>query len=188
MNPDGQKNLRHHVVAAARDILVVLSVISVLGGAVAYATRPFWQPFADLPEGVALLQLSIAKVQASLTENVEPRIVDFQGIGLVVTEGPVRAGATIQVFYSLRRNASCETDITPSFFNVDRGITFQAPFFPSVPAPVTEQYQPFSVPIQLPIWLEPGRYVYYPLMTPKDCGVYKQIRVTPSQIFTVSAE
>lgn len=179
------KKFRHHVVAGARDIVVISTVVTLIFGLFAALTKPYWEPFARLPENMVLLQTELAEARSLLEGSIEPRIVDFQGRGIVVSVSPITAGGTVQILYSLRRNATCATEVTPIFYNVDRGISIQGEVVPAIRAPVTATFQPFSVPIQIPEWLTAGRYIYYPEITPLDCGVYNRIRVPPSDIIVV---
>ena len=186
MTEDTKKGLRHHIVAAARDIMVLGTLIVVIFGVIAQMTRIYWEPFADLPENVADIQREVAQVQSALTSDVfSPRIVDFQGRGIILPSQELEPGDTFRVLYNLRRNASCDTDVLPIFYDVDKNLSVTGPVTPAVKAPVTVSYILFPLRITLPPNIPPGRYVYAPEITPKKCGVYERIHVPPSDVFTV---
>lgn len=180
-------SIREHVVAAGRDIIVISTVVSILFGSVIALTKPYWQPFADIPRDMAILQTELAQTRILLEENIEPRILDFQGGGIIVSENHI-AGGSFQVMYSLRRNATCETIVTPIFYDLERNISIRDKDVPSVRAPVTNSFEPFSLELPIPSSLRPGRYVYYPILSPVDCGVYGRIRVPPSTIINVAGD
>lgn len=182
------------MIAGLRDVLVVCAVISLLFGGLSAVLRPYWEPFAELPGQIMGLQqeladtnIELAELRANLTDLTEPRIVEFQGIGVVTSEKAVKAGGAISVLYSLRRNASCDTEVQRIFYDVDRNVFVQAGTFWAIKAPVTTSFIPFTVTdIEIPKNLRPGRYVYYPELTPVDCRPYGAIRVPMSSVFEVT--
>jgi hypothetical protein len=187
------KGLRHHIVAGARDILVVSAVTSLLFTVAAFSTRHVWEPFANLPTELAEVQIQLLEtrrelnvISGSFRETQEYHIVDFDGPGQVQTGDGITPGSTINVLYFLRRNANCSTRLEPRFYNVDTNTYFVAESRFAVRAPVTETFGLFTVPVPIPRDIPPGRYVYAPLLEAVDCGVYRSQQVPPSTIFEVS--
>jgi hypothetical protein len=194
MPDEVQKTLRYHVVAGARDILVVSGVISILASALYFTLRPYIEPFANLPTELASVQLELAEtrrdlstINASLRSVQEYNVVEFDGPGIVQTGTPKLAGQVINILYYLRRNANCSTRLEPRFYNVETNTYIvDAPRF-AIRAPTTEEFTLFTVPVPLPEDIPPGRYVYAPLIEALDCGVYGTQGVPPSTIFEISS-
>ena len=196
MNDNTKKTVWFHLVSGARDIIVVITVLSILLGFVGFAFRPYWEPFAELPAKVAEIEAKSAErerlflerlgeLQATLNKTIEPQIVEFEGKPQLVN-GPIyRPGETIRLLYFLRRNATCITDVEINFYDVDRNVFINFGVREAVRAPVTRKYIPFPVDVVIPQNIRPGRYVYAPDITPIDCGVYGTMSVIPSQIFTI---
>lgn len=166
------------VASMVRDIATMGGVVVVVGGVAITLSRPYWEPFAELP-------VKIAQIEAQLQNAAAPQIVDFQGIGFIADDSNAVPGGSITVFYSLRRNATCDTDVRPFFHNYDTNLMVTGPVFEAVKAPVTSGFNPITLTIRLPENLNPGTYSYYPEMTPKRCGVYGPMRVPPTEPFTV---
>lgn len=185
MTDDAKKTWLSHMAAMGRDVLTMAAVISLVSGIAAVATRTYWQPFADLPVIVAAIQKEIAETQATLQGTIRPQLIDFQGNGQIVGTTEIEAGGLVEVFYSLRRNASCDTDVRPYFFDIERGLTVAGQTIPAVRAPVTSDFIPFRLSIRLPDQITPGTYVYYPEIIPKNCGVYGPLRAPPTSQFVV---
>lgn len=167
-----------NMAAIGRDVLTISAVISLVFSVAAWMTRPYWQPLVSIPN-------ELAEIKASISTVIRPRLIDVQGGGQVLTQGPVAPGGAVDVFYSLRRNASCDSLVHPFFYNVDRGLKVAGQIIPSVKAPVTESFHPFTITVRLPERIPRGRYVYYPAVEPKNCGVYGPIQVPPTDIFVV---
>ena len=184
MNQEKKKNLWHHIVAGARDIIVVTTVISIISAITVATTRPFWEPFADIPEVLAQQQEDLAALSIEVSRRLKPEIVEFEGKAQIVSGGNVLPGETITFLYFLRRNATCETKVLTRFYDVDRGINIVTGTTIASQAPVTQSFIPFRVDIKIPI-LPSGRYIYNPTINPVDCGVYKEMAVIPSEIFEV---
>jgi hypothetical protein len=187
------KGLRHHIVAGARDILVVSTVISLLFTVAAFSTRHIWEPFASLPTEFAEIQIQLLETRRDLgvisnnfRESQEFNVVDFRGLGQVTTSGTIQPGDTIFVLYSLRRNANCSTRLERRFYNVENNTYFIADPTFAIRAPVTYEFNLFSVPVSLPEDLPAGRYVYAPILTAVECGVYGEQIVPPSTVFEVT--
>lgn len=178
MTEDAKKAWIDRIVSKSKDAIVLITLVSMIFSAIIMITRPYWEPFQSLPEKVDLL----------LAQNAgkAPRILDFQGNALVLNEGStLEANDDLEVIYSLRRNIPCDTIVYPEFHNVDTGFVKVGPSLSAQKAPVTRDFNPFRLSVQLPDDIQPGRYIYYPRVSPQDCGVYEEMRVTPSQVFTV---
>lgn len=187
-----QKGLLHHIAAAGRDILVVASVIGLFGAFLWNILAPYWEPFVDLPEEVMELRrelsasrLEIANVNSRLSESLNPKIVEFAGNAFIDEDKIYYPGDTLFVTYFLKRNTSCETLVEPFFRNTATGREVQGSSFFARRAPVTDTFILFSLSVQLPENIIPGRYVYSPAIEPQECGIYKRMRVVPTQVFTI---
>lgn len=185
MTDETRDGIRHHLAAIGRDILVLGALLSMLGGFIIAVSRPYWEPFAKMPENVALIQRQIVEMQTAIADAITPRIVEFDK-ALAINETVVR-GETLRVLYFLKRNASCATDVEPIFLNVDLNIPYYATVFPAQRAPVTDEFIGFIVTVPIPDDIPPGRYVYMPRINPIECGVYQPLRVMPTTIFRVEA-
>lgn len=193
MTEEGKKTMRHHVIAVLRDFLVVSAFFGATTTGLSILLKPYWEPFATLPQQLISMQqemvdtnLELAELRATLTELTEPQIVEFQGIGVVTGDKVVKAGGSISVLYSLRRNASCDTEVRRILYDVDRNVSVQVGTSWAIKAPVTTAFIPFTVTnIEIPLTLRPGRYVYYPELTPVSCRPYGTIRVPMSEVFEV---
>ena len=185
MTDEGKKSMWHHIVAAGRDILVVSAVLTLMSGIAVTITKPFWKPFADVPAKLQELRLTQQELKATLSKAIRPEIVEFRGKSQIVGNKKVRAGGTMTILYFLRRNASCKTQVERRFYDVDRGVHISGPTLEAQQAPVTENFIPFKLDIDIPIFLRPGKYIYTPTLLPIDCGIYTRMTVLPSEIFEV---
>lgn len=184
--------IRQWVIAVCRD-LTVFSVAATILGTVTFALlRPYITPYLEAPakqveatEERLAIKLAVERIEATLNEGRDFRLVDFEGVGLIIDAENAYPGGWIEVFYMLRRNASCDSDIVPKFFDMGTKLVTQGPIIPSVKAPVTATFIPFALRIRLPDEIFPGFYTYIPDVVPKDCGVYDRMTVTPTQIFEV---
>lgn len=179
-------------VGKIKDALVLFTFLSILFGGMTQVTRPFWEPFAALPERMAELQLQLNEVDRDIDqfnlrfrEMSEPQVVEFRNVGIITNTEPVPPGGTINAIYLLRRNIDCPTVIEPYFINVETNQTYAGEVFFARRSSVSEHYQSFPIPIELPSHLPDGRYVYAPIMDPQDCGVYQRIVLPLSTIFEV---
>lgn len=180
-----KKGFRHHVVAGARDIIVLFTLLSMLGGMVAWSTKPIWQPLSEIPSNLEQLKSDVTVLTDIVALRLEPLIVEFDGRGQIIRNRLVNPGGEIIVLFYLRRNVDCATMVYPKFFNVDTGITYTGPTFDANRAPVTEGFIPFRVTAQVPTNLPDGFYTYIPTIDPLNCGVYGPVGVTPSDVFEV---
>jgi len=178
-----QTTILHHLTAAARDIAVLGSVMGVIFGGMAYLTRPYWEPFAEMPRQVALIQRQIVEMQTEISGKLKPQIVSFRKA--TVTTETVTPGGRLALLYFLKRNAACETEVSVVFYNVDTNVREYGAVISAQRAPVTADYIPFPVTVPIPENMPPGRYVYVPTISPVDCGVYEDQRVMHSDIFRV---
>jgi len=181
-----ENSVRHHVTAAARDIAVLGSVMGAFAAIMIAFTRPYWEPFAQLPADVARIQEQIVGIQARLSDGLSPKIVSFHSALPVIEK--VKQGETLPILFFLRRNASCQTEVQPSFYNIDRNYRTSGEPYLAQRAPVTEQSILFQVRVPIPEDLPPARYVYTAELVPIDCGVYGPMQAMPSQPFDVVAK
>jgi hypothetical protein len=179
-----RSTLRDQLVAMARDVGTVVTTTVALGATVAFITRPYTQPYLDLPKQLAEMQIQLASLQIELSEVREPHIVDFDGPALVIGEQEIVDGQTIKLLYNLRRNASCLTDVEVGYINVDDGTRIVTGTMRAVQAPVTEDYAPFLLRHRVS-GLPPGTWSYQPRLTPVECGVYGPYMGALSEPFTV---
>jgi hypothetical protein len=185
MTEETQNSVRHHLAAIGRDILVLGSLCAMLGGIIITVSRPYWEPFAAMPENVATIQRQILEIQRQMAANIRPEIVDFRTA--IAVEDQVLQGGNLTVLYHLRRNASCATAVEPIFLNVDVNLPVYGTEFGAQRAPVTDEFINFPITVAIPRNMPPGRYVYTPRITPEQCGVYGQMRVMPTTVFEVVA-
>lgn len=177
------EGFRHHLTAAARDIAVLGSVTAGIATGVMYLSRPYWEPFAQLPNDVAAVQEQVVSIQTRLMDGLAPEIVTFAAAFPVRSE--VRQGGTLPILFFLKRNASCQTEIRPTFYDVNSNYGVSGEPFLAQRAPVTDQKILFQVRVRIPDDLPPGRYVYNAELNPIDCGVYGPMRALPSDPFVV---
>jgi len=177
-------SFRHHLTAAARDIAVLGSVAGALLAASIALTRPYWEPFANLPEDVARIQQQVVTIQTRLTEGLSPEIVSFKQS--ISVQDTVKQGGTLAILYFLKRHASCQTEVRPLFYDIKQNFSISAEPFLAQRAPVTTQYILFQVRVPIPEDIPLGEYVYVAELVPIDCGVYGPMRALPSQTFTVT--
>lgn len=188
--PSEKYTLRYQLVAMARDAMTIITVVSTLTVGVLFLAKPYTQPFFDLPEKLAQLQLQFAKLQLDLAEIREPRLVEFEGHALVIGDASAvyAPGETIRLLYNVRRNASCVTELEVRFFNVLDGTQLVTHSERAVQAPVTEDFQPFLVRFVIPQGLPDGMWTYQPRVIPFECGVYGPYLAAMSEPFTVKAK
>lgn len=185
MTEDTKKGIWHHLVAGARDILVISAVLTLMSGIAVTMTRPFWEPFASIPENIKELQINQAELKSVVAQGLRPQIVEFEGHAQIIGKKVVKPGDTVTFLYFLRRNASCATQVERKFFDVDRGITVTTATVMANQAPVTDEFLLFRVDVKIPNTLPDGRYSYSPTLNPLECGVYDRMTVVPSEIFEV---
>lgn len=186
MVDEPRKTVWDHLVAIGRDVLVVVAVITMFASIIMAITRPYWLPFATLPVSMVDVQRQLSVLQTSINTRLRPRLLEFQGMGLIVGPKRIKAGDQITVLYHLRRDATCDADVDRTFYDVDRGTSIITDTFMAIKAPVTEDFIPFKLDIFVPPSVKPGRYAYRPTITPIDCGVYGEMVAPPSEIFEVT--
>lgn len=176
-----------------KQFLVISAVLGVLSTAAVNITRPFWEPFASIPEEITQIKLElqnnlddIRQISDRISNSLTPQVVEFDGPGVIVNEGLVVRGGDLTLVYFLKRNVDCRTEVEGIFYNVDTGIPY-----PGVPsqarrAPITNIFILFPVTVDVPDDIPPGRYIFSPFLNPEDCGIYGRIRVPLSEIFEVA--
>jgi len=181
MEERGKPTIRYQLMAVARDVLTISAVLSVIGTLFWFVSRPYIEPFLDLPT-------KVAEINARLGPITQPHLVEFHGHGMIVSDDEVyRPGGQIRILYNLRRNADCATELEYSFVNVDTGSIISTGTGRAVQAPVTEDYTYFLLSLTVPQNLGPGRYAYFPRITPLNCGIYRPYRGALTEIFRVGA-
>jgi len=109
-----------------------------------------------------------------LTPAPLPPVLEFTGTPVVTDVSDGKA----TIAYQMRRNESCVTSIQVRWYNLDKNgydAAYRPDPFNTVPAPVTDTLQPFSIRVVIPD--EPGKWAYDPLITPSDdCNNKKQIQ------------
>lgn len=133
----------------------------------------------------AAIILSLNK--KSVPDSGSSRFIEFIGNGIVAYDQPYSPGDSVLIFYTLRRNLGCVTDVEVRFLNADRGgietsLTYR---IPSTRAPITSDYIIFPVRVRLPNEMQAGRWAYSSILTPKDCIDNKAVIVPISNFFTV---
>ena len=176
---------RHHLVAGARDIVVVVSAITILSGIAVAVTKPFWEPFANVPRQIAEMQIEQERQGIVLSSRLEPHIVEFEGKAQVIGPKVREPGQEIVFLYFLKRNATCETTVIRRFYNVETGRSYIADEVRAEQSPVTDRMNLFRVATTVPDDLPDGFYVYSPSLLPEQCGIYGRMEVIPSEIFEV---
>lgn len=177
--PPEKYTFRYQMMAIARDVVTISAVVSVLSGILWTLTRPYLAPFLELPAQVAEINARLAPISA-------PHLVEFEGHGIVLNGVEVVRGEEIRILYNLRRNADCATEIEMSFINVDTGTLISTGTSRAVQAPVTEDFTYFILALTVPQTLPPGRYSYFPRLTPLNCGIYQAYSGAMSTPFTVT--
>lgn len=191
MSEPANTSIRHHVIAGLRDFLVIAAFFSVLSAIAVGITRPYWEPWRKswerFSETLIQVQQQLAELRALVDTRLEPRLLEFHGNGIVVGGDVVPAGGDLTVFYSMRRNAACDTEIERNFFDIERGTTVPTGSFRATKAPVTRQFVAFKIDIRIPHDLAPGMYLYRPTARPLNCGVYTELVLPPAGPFQVTA-
>jgi len=173
--------MRHHLAAVGRDVLTISATVSLLGTLVWFAAAPHLMPWLLIPE-------QLAAFEDKLNGLARPRLVEFQGTALLVDKGPFKPGDDVRFVYNLRRNADCTTDIQVSWYSVRTGVRITTAVVRAVQAPVTTDFAPFILTRKIPENLPDGLWVYYPLVVPVDCGVYRPYNGNMSEVFEIKRE
>jgi hypothetical protein len=176
--------LRYQLAAIGRDAITITTVVGLLLAGFGFLTRPYTQPFLDLPMQVSQLQLQLAQTQLELAEIREPHIVDFKGHGIIIGPREIFSGQTIKILYNLRRNASCVTDLEVGYINVNDGTRLVTHTTRATQAPVTKDFAVFLLRHSVQD-LPPGTWSYQPRLIPVDCGVYGPYNGAMTEPFTV---
>lgn len=179
LDTDGKYTVRYQVVAMARDVLTISAVVTMLSTVFWFAAKPYMQPFLDLPE-------QVAKLSAAVSSLSNPRLVEYDGYGIILGPRELRAGERATILYHLKRNADCATEVDVSFMNVNTGVKINTHTIPALRAPVSEDFSPFILSLEIPENLPPGEYVYTPRFNPIRCGIYRPYNFGISEPFTVT--
>lgn len=188
------KGFWQHLVGLARDVTVISAVIFAIFMGIYNFTRPYWEPFSTLPERISDLAEEVStngdnieSLSIRLSDSLDPRIINFETRAEVL-EDQVRPGDTISVLYFMRRNASCQTILEPVFYNINTNTPYPGTLRYTQRAPVTSTYILFPVAVSIPDNLPDGEYVYSPYIEPEDCGIYRRLRVPPTESFMVVSD
>lgn len=190
---DGKLTLRYQAIAIARDVLTISAVLSVVGSIFWVLASPYLKPFLELPE-------KVAQIQAQLAPISDPKLVEFQGIAMILNRDAhgwgheagggfplFKRGQHLLLLYNLRRNADCATQIEVTFIDIRSGSKIVTGTLPAVQAPVTTDFTYFILQREIPANLPPGLYTYYPRIVPVNCGVYRPFNGNMSEIFEVTS-
>lgn len=177
----------HRLASWAKDTMAVVALLSFTMTILVFLFSSKLEPFLELPVALEEVRKETALIRNDFDRYYTPKLVRFQGLGLVVGTEEAKPGGHIDIIHFLRREASCETLVRIQFYNVDTGRVVQGPTIPAQKAPVTNSFIPFPLRINLPEEMKSGeRYVYYPIIKPIECGVYEtEFRAAPTGIFTV---
>lgn len=179
LDQTGKTTWRYQLMAIARDTLTVSAVVSLLATVAWFFVRPYALPFLTLPE-------KVAEINARLAPLSSPELVEFRGSGLLVNGSKFTHDGTVRIMYNLRRNADCATEVEYSFVNANTGSKVTTGTGRAVQAPVTEGFTYFILNLPIPDSLLPGKYSYFPRITPMNCGIYKTYNGAMSEIFEVT--
>lgn len=173
--------------ARAKDTLALAALVALFMSVLTFLFQDRLKPFVELPRTVGELSEVTSLIRLDLDKFFTPQLIRFQGLGLVVDDANAIPGGYIEILHFVRREASCETRVNIQFYNVDTGRVVAGPIIPAQKAPVTKNFIPFPLRINLPKEMKSGeRYVYYPTIEPLECGVYDgEFRANPTGIFTV---
>ena len=170
-----------------KNVLILFAGFSALMSITAFIFKDTLEDIATIPNDLARLEATTEQIRRQLNSDSELRILDILGNGLITSEGPFTQGESVPLFYMLRRNISCDTMVTPIFYDVSINLSIQGNPFPAQKAPVTTGYNPFRIGLTIPNDLPDGEYIYIPLIKPIDCGEYDEIRIPSSTLFTVQS-
>lgn len=183
---DGFKSgLRHHVAAMARDVMTIGALLGMVGSSAWFVFGDELKPYVQLPSKVESLHDDLEGLRTVLT----PEFIHFMGRAVVIKpdQQHVQAGGAVRLAYVLARQVSCDSLVEPLFINVATGVQWPGPTYRAIKAPVTSSPIWFVVPVPVPENLPEGDYVFFPRLTPLDCGIYGPIRPPASDVFHVAA-
>ena len=143
--------------------------------------HPVFERLETLSEGLQYLQRRVIN-------DVTP-MIEFAGVGIVLSKQPVQPGGVVEILYQTRRNLPCATNVEIQFWSVDRNAVatqYTRTIKATQTAPTT-RFRLFSYALQIPADMRDGRYSYTPLLVPdkSDCPEQTMIPVPPSEVFEV---
>jgi len=179
-------SLRRHFIGICRDSLTVAASLSMLIGVVWWVIKDDLEPYLQMPEYIADVQKQVALLGVRMDEAFVPKAIRIEGNGVVLNPTySVPTGGYLYVGYMLQRVVSCDTDVLLRFIDADTGHIYEHGTIRSTKAPVSDMAHFFRIPIKVPATLQPGRYLYAPVLTPLECGIYGPQTIPTSGVFTV---
>lgn len=165
------------------------SILVLAGSAAIQSVAP--DPTLERTEALIAKAETLTVTATSAVSNVAARVTPFleiDGRGVVTAGGPFQAGGTVPIQFLLRRNKPCATDIEVRFArapegSIDTSLTY---VIPATRAPITADFQTFTVSVRLPEGMAPGRYAYTALAvaSPFECPEERPV-TTLSEYFDV---
>lgn len=152
--------------------LRIVAVAALLMPAAWWLVSPRVDPLLQLPTRVGVIEQQLQTLQLTVSAG-RLDVVLFQGMGISTRE-QVERNSFLEVTYVLRRTIDCPTSVLVRFWSHDKNaLAYVADSpTPAVRAPVTTSFNPFTLTVRVPEALPPGRYSYFPELTPVNCGAY----------------
>ena len=167
--------------------------------AIGVICAPLWFLVGDKVEGIIempeKLEMTVSRLEGlekdfSILSGrvISPPTVEFRhGAHIENTETlPVfKSGGILQIVYFLRRNENCPTDIYIRYWSAATG-SYDPRFLSKIDstrAPVTEDFIPWVLTLELPETIPDGIWAYHPEMRP-DISVCKNYTpIQPPMVF-----
>lgn len=166
-----------------------ITAAGIIGTVGWWLLAPRIDPILNLPDKVLNLDKDIERlnedillVKEEFSTRARPEFIKFRGNGVIHDQN----NREMFIIYALKREVSCDTEIQIRYWDVDKGFFRNAEVRPTIKAPITKDYALFKIPIKVSNNIPPGTYIYQPILTPLDCGIYKAVVPPMSGIFTIT--
>ncbi|OAN76665.1 hypothetical protein A8B82_14795 [Sulfitobacter sp. EhC04] len=163
-------------------VLLIGGVVTLLSGLMGWSFLR-WSEWREVPARLLAVETRLA----ALPDKLSPNILDFRGIGLV-PQRTVERGGLLTVVYVVRRTIDCETTVRVQFFNHDKNLTVYGYDMPAVRSPVSSGFSAFAARVRIPSDIPAGTYSYWPIIIPRECGVYGPTTPPMSEPFEVQQQ
>ena len=157
----------------------IVAAISVISVPIAYFTAPIIDNYVDRKIAVFVEAIELER---------RPDILEFNGNGVVLTQGPVRPGDNVTILYLLKSNTNCQRNVEIRWVGPAGNIlTHLTSVRPTTQAQITKDFYPFPVTLTIPDNAPNGPLVYAALIRAAgECkGFNRQVVVPLSSVIRV---